>query len=487
MAALHFKSATQLAAMIRAKKIGCLDLLEHFLARVDAHNPALNAIIWQDREGARARARAADAAVAGGAPLGRLHGVPMTIKESYDIAGAPSTWGSPAWQSNIAPADATVVERLTAAGANIFGKTNVPLMLASWQSFNAVYGTTNNPWDITRGPGGSSGGSAAALAAGLSGADCGSDIGASIRNPAHYCGIFGHKPTFGIVPDRGHRTPGWHAPIDLAVCGPLARSAADLGPMLDIIAGPDRLDADAWALNLPKSNAKSLKNLRVAVMLSTPTAPVDAAYTTILQNFTDRLASAGATISDTARPEIDMAELHDLYFTMLRSALSMGVAQADIDRWNAIRAATPDANPRFLRSATDGVTMQHRDWLHADNRRHQMREAFAKFFQDWDILLCPAAASTAFPHNQTGERWSQTIRVNNAEQYVTEQMFWAGIATLTHLPATVGPAGRTPTGLPGGYQAIAGHGKDHTAITFARLAERELGGFVPPPLSPTAP
>jgi amidase len=261
----------------------------------------------------------------------------------------------------------------------------------------------------------------------------------------------------------------------------MARSAADLGPMLDIIAGPDTIDADAWVPNLPKPKAKSLKDLRVAVMLSSPTAQVDAPYGAVLQTFVDQVARAGGKVSDRARPEIDMAELHDLFFMLLRAALSTGVAQPDVDRWNAIRAARPDANPRFLRSATDGVTMEHREWLKRDNRRHEMRAAFAAFFQNWDILLCPNAASTAFPHNQTGERWSQTIPVNNGEQYVTEQMFWAGLGGMVYLPSTVGPAGRTPSGLPGGYQAIAGHGRDHTAIAFARFAEREIGGFVPPP------
>ena len=481
MAALHFKSATQLAAMVRAKKIGCLELLDHFIARIEAENPRINAVIWMDKPAARRRARAADSAVAKGEKLGRLHGVPMTIKESFDLKGSPSTWGAPALKDNIAAVDSDVVARLTAAGANVFAKTNVPFMLADWQSFNAIYGTTGNPWDTSRVPGGSSGGSAAALAAGFSGADCGSDIGASIRNPAHFCGVFGHKPTFGVVPSRGHAPPGWHAPIDIAVCGPMARSAADLGPMMDILAGPERLDADAWSINLPKPRARSLKDLRVAVMLSAPTAPIDAAYGGLLQGFVDGLARAGAQVSDRARPDVDMAELHDLYFMLLRSALSAGVPQADVDRWNAVRAAQPDANPRFLRSATDGVTMEHRQWLKLDNRRHELRAAFAAFFEKWDVLLCPAAASTAFAHDQEGERWHRDIPVNNGRQPVTEQMFWAGLSGMVYLPSTVGPAGRTAAGLPGGYQAIAGFGRDHTSIAFARLAERALGGFVPPP------
>ncbi|HKU98459.1 MAG TPA: amidase family protein, partial [Vineibacter sp.] len=199
MTALPFRTAQQLAAAVRSKKIGCLELLDLYLKRIERHNPRLNAVIALDVAGARKRAKEADKALAKGDVWGPLHGVPMTIKESYDVAGMPTTWGDPALRANIATRDALSVTRLKAAGVTLFGKTNVPLMLADWQSYNAVYGTTNNPWDITRSPGGSSGGSAVALAAGLTGIEAGSDIGASIRNPAHYCGVYGHKPTWGIV------------------------------------------------------------------------------------------------------------------------------------------------------------------------------------------------------------------------------------------------------------------------------------------------
>ena len=252
MTALHYRSATQLAALIRARKIGCLELLEHYLKRVDRYNGAINAIVWMDKKAARKRARLADAALARGESWGPLHGLPMTVKEAYDLAGSPSTHGVPAWRDNIASTDSVVVTRLNAAGAVIFGKTNVPFAMADWQTFNAIYGTTNNPWNTALVPGGSSGGSAAALAAGLTGAEAGSDIGSSIRNPAHYTGTFGLKPTWGIIPQRGHAPPGWLHEPDVAVVGPMARSAADLDLMLGVMAGPDALDADAWKLSLAK-------------------------------------------------------------------------------------------------------------------------------------------------------------------------------------------------------------------------------------------
>src|SRR5205823_5381876 len=246
MADVSFRSAKQLAALIRARKIGCLELLDAYLARVEKYNPRLNAIVVTDVDGARRRARAADVALKKGRPWGPLHGVPMTIKESYDVVGMPTTWGLPELKDNHPPRNAVAVDRLLQAGVVLLGKTNVPLLLADWQSYNAVYGTTNNPWDLGRTPGGSSGGSAAALAAGLTGFDAGSDIGSSIRNPAHYCGVFGHKPTWGIVPPRGQALPGRVAPADISVIGPMGRSAEDLEIGLGVMAGPDETDTAGY-------------------------------------------------------------------------------------------------------------------------------------------------------------------------------------------------------------------------------------------------
>ncbi|MDG2278986.1 MAG: amidase family protein, partial [Pseudomonadales bacterium] len=243
-----YSSATELAAAIKAKDISSLELTELYIARVEQYDDQINAVVVRDFERGREAAKAADDALARDEDLGPLHGVPMTIKEAYDIEGLPTTWGIPEYQDNIASSDAESVRRLKGAGAVFFGKTNVPLNLGDFQSFNDIYGQTNNPWDLTRTPGGSSGGSAAALAAGLTGLEAGSDIGGSIRNPAHFCGIYGHKPTWGIVPDEGHALPGGYAPPDIAVVGPMARSAEDLALSMDIVAGASRTDIRGWQL-----------------------------------------------------------------------------------------------------------------------------------------------------------------------------------------------------------------------------------------------
>ena len=216
MSDLTFKPAVELAQLTRDRQIGCLELLDDCLEHVDQFNPRINAIVVPDLERARHRARQADTALARGEVWGPLHGVPMTCKESFDVAGLPTTFGSPLLKYNVASEDAVAIQRLKAAGAVIFGKTNVPIWLADFQSYNVLYGTTNNPWDTGRTPGGSSGGSAAALASGMTALEIGSDMGGSIRNPAHFCGVFGHKPTWGLLPFRGHSLPGVRRQLDLS-------------------------------------------------------------------------------------------------------------------------------------------------------------------------------------------------------------------------------------------------------------------------------
>ena len=267
MTEIHYQSATELMTRLDAREVGARELLEHFLDRVERHNQAINAIIWQDADRARAEANASDRRRAAGEATGPLDGLPVTVKESFDLTGSPTTWGVPEYRDNIADTDSAVVEKYRAAGAVVFGKTNVPLMLSDWQSFNSLHGTCSNPWDLTRTPGGSSGGSAAALAAGLTGLDAGSDIGASIRNPAHYCGVFGHKPTWEIVSGRGQALPGDHAPTDIAVVGPLARSASDLKLALGLLAGangPDRAGVAADAAGAAQATTAGLPRRRPA-------------------------------------------------------------------------------------------------------------------------------------------------------------------------------------------------------------------------------
>ena len=476
---LHYKSATELASLIRRKKISSLELLDHFLARIEKYNPRLNAIIWLDKDKARKRAKAADAALKKGKRLGALHGVPMTIKESYQVAGSPTTWGAPSMKENVTNETAVSAQRMIDAGVTLFGKTNVPLMLADWQSYNVVYGTTNNPWDLARTPGGSSGGSAVALSAGLTGIEAGSDIGSSIRNPAHYCGVFGHKPTYGLVTPRGQALPGVVSPSDISVVGPLARSAADLDLALDIMAGSDPDDGGYLKVALPKCQKTSLKQFRVAVKLTDPASDVDHEYADQLQALVDKLAKAGAKVKEAA-PDIDTARLHDIYIRLLRAATSARMPEADIEDWKQELSRDPND---YLAQSVDGVTMSHRRWLQLNNERHQMRLTFNAFFKDYDILLCPVAASAAFPHDHAheGKRWRRRITVNNKRVSPTDQLFWAGYSGVIYLPSTVGPAGITPSRLPVGYQAIAAQGNDKTSIAFARVVEKAFGGFTPPP------
>ncbi len=480
MLATPFRSAKELAADIRRKKIGCLELLDLYLSRVDKHNPALNAIIVTDVEGARKRARAADRALARKQVWGPLHGVPITIKECFNVVGMPSTWGIPALKDNVPPRNAVVVDRLLGAGAVLFGKTNVPIFLADYQSYNSIYGTTNNPWDLSRSPGGSSGGSAAALASGLTGIETGSDIGSSIRNPAHYCGVYGHKPTFGIVPERGH-TLGRVAGADINVVGPMGRSAEDLEIGLSVMAGPDEIEAAGYKLTLRAPRQKALRDFKVAVMLTDPNSEVDSEVQEKVQAVAEFLAKKRAKVSDTARPDIDTGTAQRTYIHLLRAATSGRQTQEEFEKnVQTLRGLSASDETYYARMLRGGTT-SHRDWLEASEARHKMRRKWAEFFKEYDLLLCPAAASAAFPHDQQGERWERTIEVNGHRVPTTDQLFWAGYSGMSYLPSTVAPAGLTKSGLPVGVQIIGPQYGDRTCIQMARLLEREYQGFVPPP------
>ena len=324
-----YASASEIAAAIKNKTVSASDMLEQYIERVNRYDGDINAVVVHDFERARASARLADQALARGEDLGPLHGVPMTIKEAYDVEGLPTTWGIPDFRENIAVSDADTVARLKSAGAVFFGKTNVPLNLADFQSFNEVYGTTNNPWDLTRTPGGSSGGSSAALAAGLTGLEAGSDIGGSIRNPAHFCGIYGHKPTWGVVSDAGHTLPGGLQPADIAVVGPMARSAEDLALSMDIVAGPHPSMRKGWQINLPRPTQTSLKDFKVAILPTHEFAPVSTEMADRVQQIGDILAKLGATVSDQARPAVDLEQSFEIYSRLLWGVMAQGMSEEE--------------------------------------------------------------------------------------------------------------------------------------------------------------
>jgi amidase len=475
-----FASATQLAADIRDRKIGCVELLDFFLARADTHNPKLNAIVVWQIDKARARARAADEALAKGENWGPLHGVPMTIKESFNLAGLPTTFGNPVWKGNIPAANSVVVDRLESAGAVIYGKTNVPYMLADSQSYNDIYGTTNNPWDLARGPGGSSGGEAATLAAGLSALGAGSDIGGSLRNPAHFCGVYGHKPSWGLIPTRGHSPPGIVTPTDISVVGPMARHAEDLALALGILAGPDLLQQTAWRVVPPPPRGRSLKDFRVAVWTSASEAPIDDSVAALIAKAVAAIGEAGAKVDESARPSVTLADNHRLFMQLLRAATAGRLTDEAFAEQVKIAEtlSLEDTSPRA--HVARGATMSHRAWGRANEQRSKLRYQWRDFFTQYDVLLAPVAATAAFPHDHNPDVGARRIMING-EPHPPVEITWAGLAALSYLPATAAPIGLTADGLPVGLQIIGAEGEDPTTIEFARLLAGEIGGFVPPP------
>ncbi len=476
-----FASATWLSDEIRDRRIGCVELLDFYLARAERHNPALNAIVVWQVEQARERARAADAALARGERWGPLHGIPMTVKESFNLAGLPTTFGNPLWRDNIAPGNAFLIDRLLQAGAIVFGKTNVPYMLADAQSFNDIYGTTNNPWDPTRSPGGSSGGEAATLAAGLSALGAGSDIAGSLRNPAHYCGVYGHKPTWGLISTRGHAPPGIMTPTDISVVGPMARHAEDLGLALRALAGPDLLQRAAWRVELPSARHHRLGEFRVAVWASSPLCRIDVSVSDLFDRAIDAIVRAGATVDDAARPEIDDEEHHRLFMLLLRAATASRMREEDFSRQQEIATTLTDDDMSDRAAVARGATLLHRAWGSANEARTKLRYTWHEFFKRFDVLLTPVAATAAFSHNRNPNRDERTVSVNGKSVPYAEQLFFAGLASLSYLPATAAPIGSTEEGLPVGLQIIGPEGEDRTTIEFARLLAAEIGGFVPPP------
>ena len=471
-------SATKLIRALRSRKIGAVELLDLYAERIRKYDDVLNALPVLDLDAARKRARAFDRK---GAKSGPLAGLPMTVKESFDLAGHPTTWGLAEYANVKAARNAIAVERFLHAGGNVFGKSNVPTLLADWETVNPVYGRTVNPWNHERTPGGSSGGAAAALAAGLTGLEAGSDIGGSIRGPAHYCGVFGHKSTYGVCSMAGHALPGAAHPADISVIGPLARSADDLELGFSLMAGPDEIDGAGWKLKLPGPARKTLRGWRVAVLTTHPTAETDATVQESIHGLARFLAGKGAKVSERALPAFDLTEAHCVFIQLLRGATSGRLSAEVFARMAAAKETLATDDHGYYAQMVRANVQPHKDWLIASNRRHQMRLAWAAFFKDWDVLLTPNAATAAFPHSMAGERWERMITVNGKPQPATTQMWWAGIAGMCYLPGTTAPIGLSSGGLPLGVQIIGPQYGDLSTIRFAQLIEKEYYAFTPPP------
>jgi amidase len=480
---LAFQSATELALALRQRKVTSSELLELYLARIDQLNPRVNAVITLDADRARARARELDAQLARSGPVGPLHGLPMTIKDAHETAGIRTTGGATAYADYVPAQNAAGVQRLIDAGAVIFGKTNLPAYSSDMQSYNDLFGVTNNPHDLTRTPGGSSGGAAVAVACGFTAFEYGSDIGGSIRTPATWTGIYGHKPSFGIVPARGHIPPGRGAlsEPDLSVCGPLARSAQDLALALDVLAGPDQAHARAFTFALPAPRARALSEYRIALWLDDPAFPVDREVKDALERAAQALERAGARVDRNARPDLTLAEVYDNYTKLLNPIIAAGFPKTVIDGLLQAARTTPeqpDEAPmlKFARNAT----ARHIDWMRANERRAHHNARWADFFQRFDVLLCPVTGVAAIKHDHEGSPLSRTLTINGATRPYMDLAGWISMATASHLPATVAPIGRTPGGLPVGVQIIGPYLEDRTPIDVAARMADVVGGFEPP-------
>jgi amidase len=477
MSDIALQPAHSLAEAIRRRDISSRELLEHYLARVEGLNPPLNAVVTLDADGARLAADAADTALARGDLVGPLHGVPMTIKDTYETAGMRTTCGLEAWD-HVPERDAEAVRRLRSAGAVIFGKTNTPTLAGDWQTYNPIFGTTNNPWDTTRTTGGSSGGAAAAVATGMTALELGSDIAGSIRVPSNWCGICGHKPSWGIVPQRGHLPPtaGALADTDLGVMGPMARDVADLEMALDILAGPAGHQAAGWRLELPDARATTLSELRLAVWLDDPAYPVEADVRTVLESAVRRLGEAGAQLAN-SRPPVAVPEVVGTYVRLLYPVILAAIPRSRFDALAALPLDDEGPQTNTARFAT----LRHRDWLRANEKREQLRAAMADFFREVDVLLMPVAVVPAIAHDQSEPFAERLIRTSDRGRPYLDMFGWIALATVTYLPATVVPVGVTAAGLPVGLQIVGPFLEDRTTLAVARSIEELLGGFVPPP------
>jgi amidase len=473
-----FATALDAAAAIRAKRISSVELTELAFRRIDRYNPKINAVILEFRAASLARAREADQALAKKDWWGAFHGVPITVKESYGIKDVPTTAGVPQYKDFRPKQNAIAVDRISRAGAIVIGKTNVPVMLGDLQSYNPIYGTSNNPWDLARTPGGSTGGGAAALAAGLGHLTLGSDIGGSIRIPSHFCGIYGHKPTLELVSTVGHVPPFVDpAPakfVDLSVCGPMARSAEDLRAAIEALGGPAGPDAKAFRWSLPAPRRTRLADFRVGCILDDPLCPVGSDVRTVLEIAVGRIEKSRVQVSRGWPVGVNFAEQLNTYLFLLYAVMA---PRFPPEAQEALRAAYR-ADPKNIAGAA--LMEPHSRWASETAKRLAARAVWEEYFKDHDMFLMPVAFVPAFPHDHAEPFDRRILDTPEGKRPYGDITPWIMAPTLTGCPATVAPAGRTAAGLPVGIQIMGPYLEDATPIEFARLIADVVGGFVPP-------
>jgi amidase len=471
---LQLDGVGQLQAL-QSGQVSARELLEAVVGRADCLSAALNAVVSRDLERAHSDAQMIDDRRARGEAVGRLAGLPLTIKDTIDVEGLPASAGLAALLNRTAD-DAAVVRQVRGEGGVVWGKTNTPVNAADWQTYNALYGTTNNPWDPTRTPGGSSGGSAVAVATGITATEIGADIGGSLRIPASFTGVFAHKPTYGLVSQRGLvPPPGFAADLDLAVMGPMARSARDLRLLLDVISGTPVA---------PSTTPTELRGLKVGLWLDEPTFPLDSKVRAAIEAFAGRLAASGAVVEAIPCP-VDAVELMFTYMMLLlplthgRGPLAERALYETL-RGPALFARAMGAGPLSWAQGILGATARHGDWLKADEARARMARQVATAFDRHDVIVAPVAPITAFPHDHSSFVQRKLSCSDGRRIGYLEMMKWVALATVFGLPATAVPIGLSAQGLPVGIQIIGPSGQDARTLAVAEAIDGRIGGFQPP-------
>jgi amidase len=471
---LSLDATGQLAAL-EARRISAVELLEEAARRYKTQHARINAVVAHDFERAGARARAIDEARSRGENLPMLAGLPMTIKDTFEVEHLPASSGLRALLGR-GVADAVVVARARLAGAVIWGKTNVPVMAGDWQSYNSLYGTTNNPWDVSRTPGGSSGGAAAAVASGITALEIGSDIGGSLRVPAAFSGIYSHKPTWGLVSQRGHvpPAPGSFAQRALNVVGPMARSARDLRLLLSV------MEDGPLAAKAPPAN---LRGLKIGLWTEDAAFPLDPQVLAVVQAFAASLAAQGAEVKPTQ--PVQGAELMPAYLVLLGAIVAQDMDERTRRQLRLARAFGDLAGaiglPAPWMEAIGGYAATHLDWMAADETRARIGAELRGLWDRFDVVLAPVSAVTAFPHDHTPFLKRKLTLSDAAAIPYRSMLNWIALATACGLPVTTIPAGLAADGLPVGVQIIGPRGGDARTLAVAQGIEEALGGFVAPP------
>ncbi|MBN2334168.1 amidase [Candidatus Bathyarchaeota archaeon] len=475
-----FQPAWRVAEAIQRGEVTSRELTLHTLRRIDEINPRINSVVSVMQDQALKRAGEADEAHGRGETWGPLHGVPCTVKDQFEVAGMVTTCGLPEYAADVPDTDAVVVKRLKAAGAVIIGHTNVPAGVADWQSYNEVYGTTVNPWDPGRTPGGSSGGCAASLAAGLTYLSVGSDFAGSIRVPAHFCGVYGHRPSLGVVPGGGTvpnaTGDALRPPPNMSTPGPLARSPRDLELALRVIGGPGGDEAKAYGWTLPPPRGERLTDYRIGFVIDEPLCPLSSGVRDVIVDALSKLRGAGAPLDEGWPRGVDPTDQYGVYQYLRFANKAKALKDEDVEETR--RRASRKGEKDWIEAWA--WTAPHKEFMAMEEARFRVRETWQRFFQSHDAFIMPVDFVAAFPHDHMGLMAERTLETPEGPRRYIDQLFWMSFSSLTGLPCTVAPVGFTVEGLPVGVQILGPYLEDATPIHVAELMAGVVGGYVKP-------